>query len=39
MWFKTTGTAVQPLLGYQKVSIRGELLGGMPVLYVGSDGK
>ncbi|MFI5714075.1 LamG-like jellyroll fold domain-containing protein, partial [Kribbella sp. NPDC051620] len=39
LWFKTTGTAVQPLLGYQKQNIRGDLLGGMPVLYVGSDGK
>jgi RHS repeat-associated protein len=38
MWFKTSGNAVQPLLGYQK-NERGPLRGGMPVLYVGSDGK
>lgn len=38
MWFKTSGTAVQPLLGYQ-TNETGTLRGGVPVLYVGSDGK
>ena len=38
MWFKTSGTNVQPLLGYQKRMVP-RFEDGVPVLYVGSDGK
>ncbi|MEI8413113.1 MULTISPECIES: LamG-like jellyroll fold domain-containing protein [unclassified Kribbella] len=39
LWFKTSGTAGQPLLGYQKNTFGPTTTGGMPALYVGSDGK
>ncbi|GAA1700325.1 hypothetical protein GCM10009745_53900 [Kribbella yunnanensis] len=40
MWFKTPGgTTGQPLLGYQVGKLGTSTTGGMPVLYVGSDGK
>ncbi|MFI6674847.1 LamG-like jellyroll fold domain-containing protein [Kribbella sp. NPDC050469] len=39
LWFKTSGTTGQPLLGYQKAAFGSTTTGGMPVLYVGSDGK
>ncbi|TQJ17751.1 RHS repeat-associated core domain-containing protein [Kribbella jejuensis] len=39
LWFKTSGSTSQPLLGYQKESWGKPTTGGMPVLYVGADGK
>ncbi|MER7249757.1 LamG-like jellyroll fold domain-containing protein [Kribbella sp. NPDC000426] len=39
LWFKTTGGTSQPLLGYQKERLGSTTTGGMPVLYVGGDGK
>ncbi|MEV4260224.1 RHS repeat-associated core domain-containing protein [Kribbella sp. NPDC049584] len=39
MWFKTSGGTSQPLLGYQKERLGSTTTGGMPVLYVGADGK
>ncbi|TDO68097.1 RHS repeat-associated protein [Kribbella sp. VKM Ac-2571] len=39
MWFKTSGATSQPLLGYQKQRLGSTTTGGMPVLYVGADGK
>ncbi|WP_020391989.1 LamG-like jellyroll fold domain-containing protein, partial [Kribbella catacumbae] len=38
LWFKTSGTAGQPLFGYGW-AIKGQISRGMPALYVGSDGK
>jgi RHS repeat-associated protein len=39
LWFKTSGSVGQPLMGYQKKAFGSSTAGGMPVLYVGSDGK
>ncbi|TCC36938.1 LamG-like jellyroll fold domain-containing protein [Kribbella sindirgiensis] len=39
LWFKTSGAVSQPLLGYQKQRLGSATTGGMPVLYVGADGK
>lgn len=39
LWFKTSGSTSQPLIGYQKESWGKATTGGMPVLYVGADGK
>ncbi|WP_350274913.1 LamG-like jellyroll fold domain-containing protein [Kribbella sp. HUAS MG21] len=39
LWFKTSGSTSQPLLGYQKQRLGPTTTGGMPVLYVGADGK
>ncbi|MEU4192303.1 LamG-like jellyroll fold domain-containing protein [Kribbella sp. NPDC026611] len=39
LWFKTSGATSQPLIGYQKERLGSTTTGGMPVLYVGADGK
>ena len=39
MWFKTDKAVGQPLIGYQTKGLVSGSTAGMPLLYVGSDGK
>jgi RHS repeat-associated protein len=39
MWFKTGAAGSQPLIGYQNKALGTTPTAGMPLLYVGSDGK
>lgn len=41
LWFKTSasGSGGQPLISYQEKAIGQPITGGLPVLYVGGDGK
>jgi RHS repeat-associated protein len=39
VWFKTNSGVTRPLLGYQNKALGTASTAGMPILYIGSDGK
>ncbi|WP_219732993.1 LamG-like jellyroll fold domain-containing protein [Kribbella qitaiheensis] len=39
MWFKTSSTVARPLIGYQNKALGTTPTAGMPLVYIGNDGK